>query len=49
MDIVSNYDRNGEPQHKGSLKNGYGTIILYDENGEKKGIERYKNGKLVEN
>jgi antitoxin component YwqK of YwqJK toxin-antitoxin module len=49
MDIVSNYDRNGEPQRKGSLKNGYGTIILYDENGEKKGIERYKNGKLVEN
>lgn len=49
MDIVSNYDRNGEPQRKGSLKNGYGTIILYDENGERRGIERYKNGKLAEN
>lgn len=49
MDIVSNYDRNGKLQRKGNLKNGYGTIIIYDENGDKKNIERYENGKLVKN
>jgi antitoxin component YwqK of YwqJK toxin-antitoxin module len=48
MEILSNYDRNGNPQHKGTLKNGRGTIILYDENGEKKNIERYKDGKLID-
>lgn len=43
-DILSNFDRNGKPKEKGSLKNGNGTVILYDENGKVTGIQEYKDG-----
>lgn len=47
MEIISNLDRNGNPMDKGTLKNGNGTILLYDENGKQTSIRTYKNGDLL--
>ena len=44
--IISNYDHNGNPHEKGSLKEGNGTIYLYDESGSLIQIRYYKNGFL---
>ena len=48
MEVVCNFDRDGEPKPKGTLKNGNGSIILYDDNGERRSIEQYKDGKLAD-
>jgi antitoxin component YwqK of YwqJK toxin-antitoxin module len=44
MEVLYNNDRNGKPQEKGTLKNGNGTIIHYDENGNQTEILNFKNG-----
>jgi len=48
MEVVATYDSSGHAKNKGTLKNGNGHVYLYDEKGEKKGMEEYKDGKLVE-
>jgi antitoxin component YwqK of YwqJK toxin-antitoxin module len=44
MEVVSNYDRNGKAQQKGTLKDGNGTVILYDEDGKQTQILEFKDG-----
>jgi antitoxin component YwqK of YwqJK toxin-antitoxin module len=46
-EILSNFDKNGNPVEKGSLKNGNGTEYSYSEEGVLKIIFEYKNGLLV--
>jgi hypothetical protein len=46
-EILSNFDKNGNPVEKGSLKEGNGTEYNYNEEGELKMIFEYKNGRLV--
>lgn len=43
-DIVANYDRNGNKRDPGTLKNGNGTIILYNDNDTPRETLRYQNG-----
>ncbi len=43
--VISNYDSLGHPLEKGSLKDGNGTLYLYDEKAVLIKIEHYKNGK----
>lgn len=44
--VLSNFNSNGEIMEKGTLKDGEGTIYLYDENGKLEFIETYRKGKL---
>jgi antitoxin component YwqK of YwqJK toxin-antitoxin module len=46
-EVLSSFDKNGKPREKGTLKNGNGTIILYDSNGEKSGVMNIQNGVLI--
>ena len=46
-EIISSYDRNGKPREKGTLKEGNGTWISYNEDGSKS-ITTYKNGKKID-
>ncbi|MDT7827994.1 trypsin-like peptidase domain-containing protein [Pricia sp. S334] len=43
--VISNYSPEGESQEKGTLKNGNGTIEIYDESGTLKWSFHYKNGR----
>lgn len=45
--VLSNFDRDGKLQDKGSLKNGNGTINRYSEEGDLIAVDNYKNGKEV--
>lgn len=47
-EVLSSYDRNGNPRDKGTLKNGNGTWINYDANNEPT-VTTYKNGVSVGN
>lgn len=42
--IVSNFDDKGKQRDAGSLKNGKGTVIYYNENGTLREIINYQNG-----
>jgi len=42
--IINNYNKKGEKMDGGTLKDGNGTLILYDEKGKLVEIENYKNG-----
>jgi antitoxin component YwqK of YwqJK toxin-antitoxin module len=44
MEILSNYSSDGKSMPKGTLKNGSGTVIRYDEKGNQIAIDHYKNG-----
>lgn len=46
-EVLSSFDENGKPREKGTLKNGNGTIILYDNNGKKSGVMNIQNGILI--
>jgi antitoxin component YwqK of YwqJK toxin-antitoxin module len=46
--VLSNYDRNGRPQDKGTLKRGNGTLKRYDENGKLIAVDHYKDGEVVQ-
>ena len=46
-EILEINDKNGNPLPKGTLKNGNGTIINYDENGKPLKTITYQNGKKV--
>lgn len=46
INVLYNYDINGMPKDKGSLKDGNGTLYIYNEEGELTEIEHYKKGKL---
>ena len=43
-EILFNYDQTGEPQNQGTLKNGNGTVILYNEDGKETAIMTFNNG-----
>ena len=47
MEVVSNYDSNGNPLKIGTFNNGNGKLNLYDENGKIVRIDTYKDGVLV--
>jgi antitoxin component YwqK of YwqJK toxin-antitoxin module len=47
-DVLSNYDKNGVPQDKGTLKNGSGSRNIYDENGKLLFVNHYRNGELIQ-
>lgn len=42
--INSNFDSNGKRKDKGTIKNGTGTMKIYDTNGTLTGLETYING-----
>lgn len=42
--VISNYNETGFKRDAGTLQNGNGTIILYNENGKIRAIKKYKNG-----
>ena len=45
--MLTNFDKNGNSMEKGTLKDGNGTLFLYDENGKLTTIEYYKNGRRI--
>lgn len=49
MNVKCNYTASGVPRDNGTLKNGNGTIIYYNEEGSVYNTETYKDGKLVSN
>lgn len=42
--VIANYDSNGNKRDAGTLKEGTGTLILYDDDVKIREIARYKNG-----
>lgn len=46
--VLENLKPNGTPQNKGTLKDGNGSIFLYDEYGKLMIVETYKDGLLVD-
>lgn len=44
--IVANYDKEGKPREKGTLKDGNGSVYLYNDDGSIRVIETYINGEL---
>lgn len=47
--VKSNYDKNGNPQEKGTLVEGSGLLYNWDEDGTIAEVEIYENGKYVGN
>jgi len=45
-EVLTNFDINGNVMEKGTLKDGNGTLFIYDENGKLTDIEYYEKGKL---
>lgn len=43
-EIISSYSKDGKPRNKGTLKNGEGTWISYDEKGNISAVTKYKDG-----
>jgi antitoxin component YwqK of YwqJK toxin-antitoxin module len=48
IEIIGSYDKSGNKRDAGTLKNGNGTWIKYDVNGNIETIENYKNGIKIE-
>jgi len=48
IEVINSYDKNGSKRDAGTLKNGNGTWIKYDANGNIEKIENYKNGIKIE-
>jgi len=48
IEIIGSYDKNGKKRDAGTLKNGNGTWIKYDANGNIENIDNYKNGIKIE-
>jgi hypothetical protein len=46
-EVISNYSKNGQPQEKGTLKDGNGTRNIYNESGKLEYIYHYKNGQTA--
>lgn len=46
-EVLSNYNRNGVLQEKGTLKNGNGTLFIYDKEGKLMYIFHHKNGLIT--
>lgn len=46
-EVVSNFNEAGDPVEKGTLKDGNGTLYIYDEKGILQIIEYYNDGKLI--
>ncbi|MFC2104777.1 hypothetical protein ACFLS4_05450 [Bacteroidota bacterium] len=44
--VISNFDINGNPQEKGTLSNGTGTLYIYNKESKLEQIMYYKNGHL---
>lgn len=44
MEVKSNFNREGEPLFPGTIKNGNGTVVLYDEQGNLIKTILYENG-----
>jgi antitoxin component YwqK of YwqJK toxin-antitoxin module len=44
--VLSNFDKKGNTLDKGTLKDGNGTLNVYDENAKLEEIQYFKNGKL---
>ena len=47
LEVLTNYDKDGISMEKGNLKDGNGTLLRYDENGNLELIEHFKKGKHV--
>ncbi|WP_271785318.1 toxin-antitoxin system YwqK family antitoxin [Aquimarina algiphila] len=47
-EVLSNFKTDGTQQDKGSLKNGTGTLKIYNEKGRLVIVEKYKNGKFLD-
>lgn len=47
LNVKFNYDQNGKPQDKGTIKDGNGTVKLYNDTGKLYTIITYKKGKKV--
>lgn len=45
--VECNYDRNGKKMDKGTISNGNGTMLRYNENGEVVFIYQVKNGMII--
>jgi Uncharacterized protein conserved in bacteria len=45
--VLNNFDKNGNSMEKGSLKNGNGSLFIYNEEGKLEFIENYLNGILI--
>jgi hypothetical protein len=45
--VLSNFNNEGKPQEKGSLKDGNGTLYIYDEKSKLIEIITYENGSLI--
>lgn len=45
--VVANYTEKGEKRNPGTLKNGNGTLILYNEDGTVRETTSYKNGEAI--
>jgi len=48
-EVISNFGPDGNPQDKGTLKNGTGELNIYNEEGEIKWTFFFKNGKSIGN
>lgn len=49
IEVISNYSSDGKTMPKGTLKNGTGTVIRYDEKGKQIAVDHYKDGVEVGN
>ena len=47
-DVIANYTITGQKRDAGTLQNGNGTIILYNEDDTVREIETYENGILLD-
>ena len=47
--VLSNYDSNGKSRESGNLKNGNGTLFLYNDDGRLREVITYINGKIISN
>ena len=45
--VLSNFDKNGHSHETGTLKDGNGSLNIYNENGTLEEIQYFKNGKLI--
>jgi antitoxin component YwqK of YwqJK toxin-antitoxin module len=48
MDVISNFNSAGKPNKLGTLKNGTGSVIIYDEKGNITGVKQFRNGNAVD-
>lgn len=46
--VIGNYDEKGQKRNPGTLKNGNGTIILYNDDGSVREVVKHKNGIEIE-